>query len=94
LFFGPWCFIASSRLREYHGRGLQIRRLCPEQVSLPGQPLACPAGSKPGHLVLRLCNLAFLASAASRVLIFAKQKTGSGVVVYLIPLRESSWGSS
>jgi anti-anti-sigma factor len=46
------------------------------------------AGNKPNHLVLRLQDLVFMASAGIRMLIFAKQKMGPGVVVYVIAPQE------
>jgi anti-anti-sigma factor len=48
------------------------------------QALEGVAGHKPKHLVLRAHNLTYMASAGIRMLIFAKQKMGSGVEVYVI----------
>jgi anti-anti-sigma factor len=42
------------------------------------------AASKPKHLVLYLRDLTYLASAGVRMLIFAKQKMGPAVEVYVI----------
>jgi anti-anti-sigma factor len=47
------------------------------------------AASKPRHLVLRVRNLEYMASAGVRMLIFAKQKLGRGVDVYVIAPQES-----
>lgn len=46
------------------------------------------AAQKPKHLVLRVADLVFMASAGVRMLIFAKQKMGSGVDIYVIAPRE------
>ena len=40
--------------------------------------------SNPSRLVLFMENLDFMASAGLRVLVFAKQKMGAGVYIYLI----------
>jgi anti-anti-sigma factor len=42
------------------------------------------AGQKPKRLVLHLAGLSFMASAGLRVLVFAKQKMGAGVDIYVI----------
>jgi anti-anti-sigma factor len=42
------------------------------------------AAAKPKHLVLLAAGLDFMASAGLRMLVFGKQKMGSGVRVYLI----------
>jgi anti-anti-sigma factor len=46
------------------------------------------AGNKPNHLVLRVRDLVFMASAGIRMLIFAKQRMGQGVLVYVIAPQE------
>jgi anti-anti-sigma factor len=46
------------------------------------------AVEKPRHLVLRVRDLVFMASAGVRMLIFAKQKMGAGVAVYVIAPQE------
>jgi anti-anti-sigma factor len=42
------------------------------------------AAGKPQRLVLLVKELRFMASAGLRVLIFARQKMGSGVVIYVV----------
>ncbi|WP_041793774.1 anti-sigma factor antagonist [Pararhodospirillum photometricum] len=42
------------------------------------------AGLGPTRLVLEVANLSFMASAGLRVLIFAKQKLGTGVDIYVV----------
>jgi anti-anti-sigma factor len=42
------------------------------------------AGQKPKRLVLNLEGLSFMASAGLRVLVFAKQKMGTGVDIYVV----------
>src|SRR5689334_6271975 len=42
------------------------------------------AAQKPKRLVLHLEGLSFMASAGLRVLVFAKQKMGTGVDIYLV----------
>ncbi len=42
------------------------------------------SGKKPKRLVLHLENLAFMASAGLRVLVFTKQKMGSAVDIYIV----------
>lgn len=46
------------------------------------------ATAKPKHLVLHLAALEFMASAGVRMLIFAKQKMGTGTRVYVIAPQE------
>lgn len=50
--------------------------------------LEAAAGQRPKHLVLNVADLTFMASAGIRALIFAKQKMGAGVKVYLIAPQE------
>ena len=45
------------------------------------------AAAKPRRLVLMLEGLEFMASAGLRVLIFAKQKLGSGTDIYVVGAR-------
>ncbi|MCU7920587.1 MAG: STAS domain-containing protein [Candidatus Thiodiazotropha sp. (ex Dulcina madagascariensis)] len=45
------------------------------------------AKNKPGRLVLLMHELEFMASAGLRVLIFARQKMGSGVSLYVVGSR-------
>jgi anti-anti-sigma factor len=52
------------------------------------QELETVAASKPTALVLRVRDLVYIASAGIRTLIFAKQKMGPGVTVYLIAPQE------
>lgn len=47
------------------------------------------ASSKPRRLVLMLSGLEFMASAGLRVLIFAKQKLGSGTDIYVVGAQPS-----
>ena len=47
------------------------------------------ATQKPRYLVLRMSGLDFMASAGIRMLIFAKQKMGRDVDVYVIAPQES-----
>ena len=42
------------------------------------------AAQKPTRLVLHLEGLSFMASAGLRVLVFAKQKMGAGVDIYVV----------
>jgi anti-anti-sigma factor len=46
------------------------------------------AGLKPKYLVLQVKHLVYIASAGIRMLIFAKQKMGRGVDVYVIAPQE------
>ena len=46
------------------------------------------AAQKPKRLVLMVKDLAFMASAGLRVLIFAKQKLGADVPVYIVSPQE------
>ena len=45
-------------------------------------------GQAPQSLVLDVKNLSFMASAGLRVLIYAKQKLGTGVTVYMVAPQE------
>lgn len=47
------------------------------------------AAQKPRRLVLMLSGLEFMASAGLRVLIFAKQKLGSGTDIYVVGAQPS-----
>ncbi len=65
------------------------------QVTLNGELDAASAGQfkavieeiatkKPTRLVLLMSGLSFMASAGLRVLVFAKQKMGTGVDIYVV----------
>ncbi|QHV95984.1 MULTISPECIES: STAS domain-containing protein [Spirosoma] len=47
------------------------------------------AAESPDELVLFVENLTFISSAGLRVLIFAKQKMGSGLAIYIVKPQES-----
>lgn len=52
------------------------------------QELETIAPGKPTALVLRTAHLVYIASAGIRVLIFAKQKMGATVTVYMVAPQE------
>jgi anti-anti-sigma factor len=52
------------------------------------QELEAVAAARPTDLVLRVRDLEYLASAGIRMLIFAKQKMGPGVTIYVIAPQE------
>jgi anti-anti-sigma factor len=52
------------------------------------QELERVAPVRPRRLVLRMRDLTFMASAGIRMLIFARQKIGAGVVIYVIAPQE------
>jgi len=51
------------------------------------------AVSEPKRLVLQMKGLSFMASAGLRVLIFAKQKMGEGVDIYVVSPQEPVLGT-
>jgi anti-anti-sigma factor len=52
------------------------------------QELEAAASSKPATLVLHTRDLEYIASAGIRMLVFAKQKMGAAVTVYLVAPQE------
>jgi anti-anti-sigma factor len=50
--------------------------------------LETAAAAKPKHLVLRMRDLSYMASAGVRMLIFARQKMGAGVTVHVVAPQE------
>lgn len=47
------------------------------------------AAQKPKHLALMMADVAYMASAGVRVLVFAKQKMGAGVDIFVVAPQES-----
>lgn len=47
------------------------------------------SAQKPKHLVLMMEDIAYMASAGVRVLVFAKQKMGAGVDIFVVAPQES-----
>ncbi|GAB3971964.1 hypothetical protein GCM10028806_23200 [Spirosoma terrae] len=47
------------------------------------------AAESPDELILFVENLSFISSAGLRVLIFAKQKMGTGLAIYIVKPQES-----
>jgi anti-anti-sigma factor len=62
-----------------------------DAASAPGfrDKIAEAANQDPRALVLMMDNLDYMASAGLRTLIFAKQKMGAGVDIYVIGAQES-----
>jgi anti-anti-sigma factor len=52
------------------------------------QELEHVAAARPRRLVLHMRDLSFMASAGIRMLIFARQKMGAGVVIHIISPQE------
>ena len=72
-----------ARLRRGHHQACRESWTPPRRLS-SRRPIEKVAEAKPKRLVFDVSELEFMASAGLRVLIFAKQKMGAGVSLYVI----------